>query len=188
MGPVSVYQFITKAALREAASGKTLTEEAALRKAASASAPDGTTFLSHSSQDTDLTTGAMTVLKNHGATVYIDEIDPSMPPYTNAETAAKLKNRIRVCKKFVLLATPNSNQSKWVPWELGIGDGYKSLSNIAIFPASENSTDKSWASWEYLGLYHKIVFGDLDTFDKKVWMVIDERKNTATELAQWIRS
>lgn len=182
-----MYQFITKAALREVAAGKTLTEQASVRKSASAQVPDGTTFLSHSSQDADLTLGAMQVLKNHGATVYVDEIDPSMPPYTSSETAAKLKNRIRVCKKFVLLATPNSNSSKWVPWELGISDGYKSLSNIAIFPSSDDSSNKSWASWEYLGLYDKIVWGDLQGHPEKVWMVLDVRANTATELSRWLK-
>ena len=183
-----MYQFITKSMLRTAAVGKNLTEQAAVRKSASASAPEGTTFLSHSSQDSDLTIGAINLLKNHGAIVYIDEIDPTMPPYTNTETAEKLKARIRVCKKFVLLATPNSNTSKWVPWELGIGDGYKSLSNIAIFPASENSADTSWASWEYLGLYRKIVFGDHENYSEKIWMVLDQRSNKGTELREWLNS
>ena len=45
----------------------------------------GNTFLSHSSKDDDLVIGATRVLENHGARVYVDEVDPVMPPYTTEE-------------------------------------------------------------------------------------------------------
>lgn len=131
--------------------------------------------------------GAIRVLENHGATVYVDEIDPAMPPYTTEATAAILKSRIKQTRHFVLLASQNSKDSRWVPWELGIADGYKDLSSIALFPASENSHERAWASWEYLGLYRRIVWGDLEGYDKKLWMVIDEKKNTATRLSEWLK-
>ncbi|NKM58453.1 TIR domain-containing protein [Rhizobium anhuiense] len=109
-------------------------ERTRIRKVANSRSPNGATFLSHSSKDEDLVLGAILVLEGHGAQVYVDEVDPEMPPYTNTETAAILKSRIRQSKKFVLLTSKNSKESKWVPWELGVADGYKDLGNIALFP------------------------------------------------------
>ncbi len=127
------------------------------------------------------------MLENHGARVYVDEVDPEMPPYTSAETAKILKGRISQSGKFVVLTSKNSKDSRWVPWELGIADGYKTLANIALFPSSETTPDISWAEWEYLGLYHRIVWGRLEGYRDAVWMVLDHKNNTATELAAWLR-
>jgi hypothetical protein len=182
-----VAQFVTSAELRSFAAQRTVSEQASIRRNAASRSPEGSTFLSHSSKDEDLVVGATIVLENHGARVYVDEVDPEMPPYTSAETAKMLKGRISQSKKFVVLTSKNSKDSRWVPWELGIADGYKTLANIALFPSSETAYDMSWAEWEYLGLYRRIVWGRLEGHPKEVWMVLDHRKNTATELAAWLR-
>ena len=157
-----------------------------MRKSAQERSPEGATFLSHSSKDDDLVVGAIRILEGHGATVYIDKVDPELPPYTSEQTAATLKKRIEQTKKFVLLATKNSKESKWVPWELGIAAGKKGLDRIALFPAVDEQYDTSWTSWEYMGLYHRIVWGDLKGHEKPLWMVLDEKKNTAIPLSKWI--
>ncbi len=181
-------QYVTKDELRKFAAEIPLKEQATLLKSAAASqALTGTTFLSHSSKDEDLVLGAIRILDNHGATVYVDEIDPEMPPYTTDETAALLKKRIHQASRFVLLASKNSKESKWVPWELGVADGDKGLDRIALFPASDTSYDTAWASWEYLGLYRRIVWGNLEGHEKPVWMVLDEKKNTALTLSDWLK-
>jgi hypothetical protein len=180
-------EHITKLELRRFGSSLTLKEQANIRQFAASRSLDGATFLSHSSKDEDLVIGAIHVLEEHGARVYTDKIDPGMPPYTSEVTAALLKRRILQTKRFVLLASDNSKESRWVPWELGVADGCKGLSGIALFPASEKAEEQSWASWEYLGLYRRIVWGDLGGHQNKVWMVLDERKNTATELKKWLR-
>lgn len=181
-----MYDYITKRELRAFASEIPLNESDTLKKSASSISEGVSTFLSHSTKDEDLVVGAIRVLKGHGAFVYTDKIDPAMPPYTSDETASLLKQRIKQSKKFVLLASDNSKESRWVPWELGVADGYKGIGQIALFPASENSQEKAWASWEYLGLYRKIVWGELQGHDKKLWMVIDEKRNTATPLRDWL--
>ncbi len=180
-------QYITRDVLRALATEIGPVETARVRKAAASRSLQGSTFLSHSSRDDDLVAGAIRVLENHGAKVYVDEIDPEMPPYTNEKTASLLKSRIRETSRFVLLASKNSKESKWVPWELGIADGVKGTSKIALFPASDSSNEKAWASWEYLGLYDRIAWGKLENYQEDVWMVIDERKNTATELGEWLK-
>ncbi|MCI9876950.1 toll/interleukin-1 receptor domain-containing protein [Pseudomonas atacamensis] len=81
------------------------------------------TFISHSSKDGELVEGAVEVIANHGGIPYIDDVDPAMPSHTSEETAQLLKKRIVECKRFVLLTSPNSKDSRWVPWELGVADG-----------------------------------------------------------------
>jgi hypothetical protein len=179
--------YTTKAEFRSFANEISLQERTTLRKNAQNRSPEGATFLSHSSKDDDLVVGAIRVLENHGATVYVDKIDPELPPYTNVQTAATLKKRIEQTKKFVLLATKNSKESNWVPWELGIADGKKGLDRIALYPAVEEKHDISWTSWEYMGLYQRIVWGEIKGDEKPRWLVWDHKDNTATTLSKWLR-
>jgi len=181
-----VVEFVTRDELRSFAAERSITEQASIRKSASERPLSGATFLSHSSNDDDLVVGATIVLEGHGAKVYVDKIDPEMPPYTSDKTAALLKDRIRQTKRFVLLASPNSKESRWVPWELGIADGYKTINKIALFPSSDRSSDMSWAEWEYLGLYQRIVWGKIRGNEKSLWLVWNHRNNTAEPLSKWL--
>ena len=179
-------RFVTKDELRGFAAKLTITEQASLRKAAGSQLLGSATFLSHSSKDKELVVGAIQVLEGHGAKVYIDEVDPEMPPYTSEETAGILKSRIRQTQRFVLLASANSKDSRWVPWELGVADGYKGLEKIALFPAAENTSERDWALWEYLGLYHRIVWGEMNGRPDPLWMVLDYKRFTAIPLRDWL--
>jgi hypothetical protein len=181
-----VVEYATRSLLEGYAAKLTINEQATVQKRAEDRSPVGATFLSHSSNDRELVVGAIRVLEGHGATVYIDKKDASLPPYTNKETARTLRQRIQETRKFVLLASKNSHESKWVPWELGIADGYKGVGRVAIFPALDEQHDRSWTRWEYLGLYDRIVWGDLEGQQNRVWMVLDEKANTATELSRWL--
>lgn len=178
--------YITRSDLRSVTMNMNDGEASTVRKRAEERSPQGSIFLSHSSKDEELVTGAIRVLENYGGSVYVDKKDPTLPPYTSKETASTLKTRVSQAKKFILLASANSKDSRWVPWELGLADGYKKIENIAIFPAVDSAHDASWASWEYLGLYDRIVYGKLQGYEKNVVMVLDHRKNTATELSQWL--
>ncbi|MBN8841777.1 MAG: hypothetical protein J0H88_00900, partial [Sphingomonadales bacterium] len=40
--------------------------------------------------------------------------------------------------RVTVLAQQTRALSRWVPWELGLADGYKGMDSIAIFPAAEN--------------------------------------------------
>ncbi len=179
-------EYITRAELLQFAEDTNLTEQASKRSNAESRGPSGATFLSHSTKDAELVFGAMKVLEGHGAKVYIDKKDPSLPPYTNKETANTLKDRIKQSNKFVLLASENSKSSSWVPWELGLADQAKGLSQVALFPAVKSRDETAWASAEYLGLYDRIVWGMLESEAKECWLVWDQRKNTATKLSNWL--
>ncbi|MGF6318114.1 TIR domain-containing protein [Pseudomonas frederiksbergensis] len=145
------------------------------------------TFLSHSSKDKDLVMGAMEIIANHGGLPYIDEVDPEMPRHTSEETADLLKQRINQCNRFILLTSENSKESRWVPWELGVADGSKGPAKIAVFAASTIRDVDSWSSWEYMGLYPRITWGQLQGYPNEMWMVYWPKANNAVPLEKWLR-
>lgn len=166
-----------------------LTEErASIVKRASERSPQRATFLSHSSQDSEFLPGVVKLLEGHGASVYVDKKDKSLPPFTSRETARILKNNITASKKLVLFATENSKDSRWMPWELGLADGLKGSSSTAILPGVDKTTEIKWTEQEYLGIYDRIVWGDLQGESSKVWMVLNQEKNTATKLSEWLNN
>jgi hypothetical protein len=180
--------YITRDTIRAAGRRGTLTEQANIVRKAEQRAPAGSTFLSHSSKDIDLLPGVITILEQHGASVYVDKKDEKLPPYTSRETAEILRQRIRESRKFILLTTPNSKDSRWMPWELGLSDGYKQATNTAIFPSPDTVSERKWAEQEYLGVYDRIVYGTIKGSQKPVYMVWNQEKNTAKELSQWLKA
>lgn len=145
------------------------------------------TFVSYSSKDSEYLPYVLEVLTNHGAIPYVDKGDDRLPNPPSVKTAKVLKDTIKKSKRMVVFVTTNSKDSKWVPWELGLGDGSKTNNDIALFPSAENSYETTWLEQEYLGLYNRIIFGKLEGgYDKDVWMVYNYQKNTATELSKWL--
>lgn len=155
-------------------------------KSASASRTGKTVFLAHSSKDKRYLPGVISVLENHGGHVYVDKSDDRLPESTNRETAEILRSTINGCRRFVVFVTPNSKDSRWIPWELGLADGEKGAYPVALFPTANDSHDQTWAEQEYLGLYRRIVWGTMKGWTKKGWMVHDHIQNTATPLRKWL--
>jgi hypothetical protein len=146
----------------------------------------GATFLSYSTLDDEFLPTIIGILEDHGASVYVDKKDSTLPPTTNRETAAILRSNIALSSKFVLFVTPNSKESSWIPWELGLADGEKTRSKIALFPAAEHSDEQQWSEQEYLGLYDRIVWGHFKD-QKNDWLVVDHAAKTAVSLGRWLR-
>lgn len=109
-------------------------------------------FLSHSHQDRALVEGARRFLEIHGSDIYVDWQDGEMPEQTSRETATRLKNKIKDLKKVVLLASENSKESKWVPWELGYGEGVNGLSSVAILAVLPDNVELLKGT-EYVSAY-----------------------------------
>lgn len=145
-------------------------------------------FLSHSSKDRDALDGIVKFLEKYNVNVYLDKIDETLPMTTSPETGEKLKDRIHQSRKFIVLVSENSKDSKWIPWELGIADEHKSLKNVALLPISEYYFSIKWTNQEYFGIYDRITFGDLNGFSEPVWMVLNRHANTATELGKWLKA
>lgn len=116
---------------------------------------DISVFLSHSHKDKDLVLGIIETITYLGnVTVYVDWDDLSMPQVTNRETAERIKKHIATFDYFLVLATKNAMESRWVPWEIGIADSIKSESRIAIIPVTNQY--ENFKGNEYLQLYRRI--------------------------------
>ncbi|HEY3295658.1 MAG TPA: toll/interleukin-1 receptor domain-containing protein [bacterium] len=116
-------------------------------------------LLSHSHKDHQLAEGLKNFLASQGVDLYIDWKDHEMTPPPTAATADKIKGKIRECGYFMLLATQNGLASRWVPWELGIADGFKARENIFVVPV-DDAYGKTHGS-EYILLYPSIQISQL---------------------------
>ncbi len=127
-----------------------------------------TVFLSHKHSDIEEleeATGVIEMLEDLGVKVYIDSMDNKMPDQTSGETAQRIKEVIKYCDRFVLLATEKAIESYWCNWELGIGDVHKYSSRIAVLPIKEKGQyDFQYKGNEYLQIYPHIDFEDGNSF------------------------
>ncbi|MDT8389179.1 MAG: toll/interleukin-1 receptor domain-containing protein [Lentisphaeria bacterium] len=152
----------------------TVQRSAAARNAASA---DTTIFLSHSHKDRELIEPAIAFLRSHGVSVYVDWTDEGMPDVVSGETAKKIKEKIREQRKFLVMVTENSKDSRWVPWELGFADPVKGMDHIATFPIAEKS---DFVQNEYMKIYPKIYF------ITNTWYVWRQDPSGLTKLSEWL--
>lgn len=119
-----------------------------------------TVFISHKHDDLEELKGLLGFLEQtYNVKVYIDSKDTTMPKITSGDTALNLKERIRKCDKFILLATNGAIESKWCNWELGYGDAQKYKEHIALFPIKpKNSLDILYKGSEYMDIYPHITY------------------------------
>lgn len=150
------------------------------------SSSDTNVFLSYRRKDKIWVDGTVRFLKRIGVSVYIDYLDETLDDKESKEVAEKLRLAIAGCNKFISLATINSNGSKWMPWELGLGDRITNYKNTAILPLTTYSN--YWGDQEYAALYGRIEnlpsvgFNSDDT-----WFVIYP-DGTKINLKNWIKS
>lgn len=165
-----------------------LLEKSYIKNFSSTSRKDRDVFLSHSTKDIKLLPNIIEFIESNGASVYIDKTDEQMPSTTSPETGKILQDAIKSTKRFILFVTSNSQYSKWIPWELGIGDAMKGKSNIALLPAEEEASFSipRWPEQEYLGLYQRIIWGKFNGSDKSEWIVYDHHKNSGVSLSRWL--
>lgn len=138
-------------------------------------------FLSHRhNENTRLINQVRGFFLSQGANLYIDWLDKNMPKVTSSETAEKLKSKIKSSQKFVILATPKSIESIWMPWEIGLADQIKGLNNIAILPIINEG--QTWEKREYYQLYSRIEKVENE------WLVLKpENSFVGEELGKWLR-
>jgi hypothetical protein len=110
-----------------------------------------TAFLCHSHRDDKLAEGLQAMRSEQGVELSIDWKDASIPP--ERETASCIQHRIKTCDWFLILATANSMNSRWCPWELDYADGQKQPDRIAIVQTSDSTTTDGN---EYMQLYRRI--------------------------------
>lgn len=155
-----------------------------------------TVFISHKHsdiEDEEELKGIMELLEDMGAKIYIDSMDNKMPNQTSGETALRIKEVIKYCKKFVLIATKKAIESYWCNWELGIGDVHKYKSHMAIFAIKEKDQyDSQYKGNEYLKIYKSITYREQDSRNlwgdliKKGYYVKDPDDNFIEPLKNWL--
>ena len=141
-----------------------------------------TIFLSHSHHDRPLVEGLIRFFATQGVTIYVDWNDGTMPRVTNRETATRLKKRIETSALFMVLATQNAVDSKWVPWEVGVADQMKGEERITVIPVLDSSGRYPGA--EYLQLYRR--FAQSDHTGNR-WIYEPESESLASGLGDYCK-
>jgi hypothetical protein len=137
-----------------------------------------TAFLCHSHKDHELAKGLQVLMKENGWHLYIDWEDSEMPGTPNKETANRIKAKIWSIDWFLFLATDNSTQSRWCPWEIGFADSAKGYEKILIIPTEDDYG--TWYGNEYLQLYKKMDEGSNKQTGKTGYAVFDAGTNSGT--------
>lgn len=141
-------------------------------------------FLSHSYIDQIQILSLIDLFNEAEYSVYVDWIEDSTLDRTNVtfKTANMLKKRMNVSQGLAYVATENSTQSKWCPWELGYFDG-KSKSKCCILPIMEPG---EFNGQEYLGVYPYLRYDIVDGDIKKDFWVYNARNDTHIRLREWL--
>ena len=92
------------------------------------------------------------MLAREGVSVYVDWADSELPEKPGRETANKIKRVIKTSDLFLLLATDNALNSKWVPWELGVADEAKGTARVLLAVTEDASSKGS----EYTEIYRRV--------------------------------
>lgn len=172
--------FFTESRLIEYASSDLLNESARRFIATDKSAAKVTIFLSHSHRDSELARGLKNHLASLGISVYIDIDSSDMTTSTSREIAERIKGKIHSLDYFLILATANAMQSRWVPWEIGVADGYKPNKDILVVPVEDNSG--KFHGNEYLQLYKRVeIAGDGGT------AVFDPNQTRGISAKAWLQ-
>lgn len=111
-------------------------------------------FISYRHEDRSYVPRVAKFLKGLKAGIYIDFLDEELAKAPNSETAPILRRRITQCSKLIQIITPNSGDSRWMPWELGLGDGILGYPNAVTLPVINDYQPR--VSQEYLDMYGHI--------------------------------
>lgn len=115
-------------------------------------------FVSHSSSDNEFIKKVLLFLKysKGGIQGYVDWQDPKMQHPTDAESAKRLKERIKRAQKLIYVVTNDSLKSVWCSWELGFADCDKGVKEVALLAIKPNNG--RWKYNEYLQQYSWIEY------------------------------
>lgn len=114
-------------------------------------------FLSHNHLDKEAVLGLMTILEGAGYTVYVDSVsDPQLDPKkVEASTVEVVRRRLRGSQSLLYATSENAEGSKWMAWEMGLGDGLGK--RVAVVPIS--GTAGTLTTREFLLVYPEVQEG-----------------------------
>lgn len=112
--------------------------------------------------------------------VYIDWQDSNMLDSANLEGGRKFVKMIKDSHRFIIMATPDSLKSIWIPWETGLADLAKGQQSIALLPIVHEYNN--WDKREYYNFYSRIEFVN------NQWQVVQADNRSAALIKDWIRA
>jgi hypothetical protein len=136
-------------------------------------------FLSHNHLDKAAVLGLKTLLERSGYAVYVDsESDPQLDPNkVNALTVEVVRRRLRGSRSLLYATSENAAESKWMAWELGLGDGLGK--RVAIVPVI--GATGALATREFLLVYPEVQGGPGEL------MSVRRADGTSVSFAVWLR-
>ena len=75
-------------------------------------------FLSHKKADRTDAISIAAYIENRGVICYVDEFDPSLQKTDDITSA--IMDRVRSCSHLIAVVSENTNNSWWVPFEIGV--------------------------------------------------------------------
>ncbi len=143
-------------------------------------------FISHSFHDKKLVLTLVRLFNDAKYSVYVDWINDSGLDRTNVtiKTAKIIRNRIAQCKGLSYIATNNIVNSKWCPWELGLGDGLNN-GRSCILPVMQEGS--SFRGTEYIGMYPYIEYEKISGENTyQFWIVDPNDSSKYSSLRNWL--
>lgn len=137
-------------------------------------------FLSHNHLDKEVVLGLKTLLERAGYSVYVDsESDPQLDASkVDAATVDVVRRRLRGSRSLLYATSENAEASKWMAWELGLGDGLGK--RVAVVPVT--GTAGALATREFLLVYPEVQEGSLG---EPMW--VRRPDGTFVTFAGWLR-
>jgi hypothetical protein len=137
-------------------------------------------FLSHRhSEDPSVIESVKGFFYEQGA-VYIDWQDSNMLDSASVESGRKFVKLVKDSQKFIILATPESLKSIWIPWETGLADLAKGPQCIALLPVVHEYN--AWDKREYFNFYSRIELLN------NQWQVVQPDNRISVPIKDWIRT
>lgn len=147
-------------------------------------------FISHSYLNRNQVATLVELFKEAGYSVYVDWINDNNSlnrNYVTTDTALKIRKRVTQCNGMAYVATSEASNSKWCPWELGLGDGLLNH-KVCILPILRIETNH-FKGQEYLGLYNYIEYDKRESDGKGDFWIHDQQDSQKyIHLREWLSS
>lgn len=150
-----------------------------------AHSPKKSIFLSHSNLDRNLLPHAKSIFKDHGREVWVDVDDVVLRGLPGGKAASYLRERIGESSHLIVLVTSNLSSSRWIPWELGFGDGVRTRAKIGLLPIIQDAASGWPAEREYFSIYNVIEVASATT--TRLEFRVRTPSGRRQTLGEWLR-
>lgn len=142
-------------------------------------------FISYRHEDRAYVPRVVKFLRSLQKGIYVDFLDEELSKAPDNQTAPILRRRITQCRKLIQIITPNASSSRWMPWELGLGDGLLGYANAVTLPVINERNPR--IEQDYLDMYGHIETTKSRDQTLTGWAIIYPN-NTAVWFSEWLAS